>query len=365
MSEVIFMTGRERITGILNKQRVKGLAWTTLADGRTLNNLPTEMQGMSGIDFYRYIGCDIFLLNGWGVETSFSSPTFVWSEDVTVSSRIDDGRTIRELQTKKGTLRAIYKGSHPIKYPVTSLKEVNLYRQMWEGAQFLPRNDSQAYERINAIIGEDGVVTRFWGPSTIPRLLENDMGTENFYYLLFDHPREMEALINTIHERELKAFEILAQGPCDVIILCENTSTFYISPDVYRKYNGPHVRDFVEIVHAAGKTAIIHMCGHVKNLLDQIKETGLDGIHGLTPSPTGDTPWELALDVLGEDLVIIGVFDPSIFLLSPVEEIAPALDALYTPRLRRANFILWPAADGITVPLERFQAVADWMKRNG
>ena len=359
------MTGRERITAILNRQPVDRLAWTTLVDGHTLNALPAEMQGMSGIDFYRYIGCDIFLLNNWGVQPGFSSPAFVWPTDVTVSSRQDDGKTIRELQTPEGTLTTIYRDGHPIKYPVTSIKEVKLYLQIWEGAQFVARDDSQAYDRINEILCEDGVTTRFWGPSTIPRLLENDMGTENFYYLLCDHPREMGALINIIHERELKAFEILAQGPYDVIILCENTSTFYISPEIYRKYNGPHVRDFVDIVHAAGKTAIIHMCGHVKNILDQIKDTGLDGIHGLTPPPTGDTPWELALDVLGEYQIIIGVLDPTIFLLGQIEEIASALDALYTPRLRRANFILWAAADGIPVPVERFQAVADWMNRNG
>ena len=66
------------------------------------------------------------------------------------------------------------------------------------------------------------------------------------------------------------------------------------------------------------------MCGHVKNLLDQIKDTGLDGVHALTPPPTGDTPWELAMDVIGEDLIIIGVFDPTIFILGPVEETASA-----------------------------------------
>jgi hypothetical protein len=27
----------------------------------------------------------------------------------------------------------------------------------------------------------------------------------------------------------------------------------------------------------------------------------------LTPPPTGDTPWELALDVIGENLIIIGI----------------------------------------------------------
>ena len=359
------MNGRERITAVVNKQPFDKLAWTTLVDGNTLNALPDEMREMSGIDFYRHLDCDIFLLNGWGLETNFSSPALAWPEDLTTSSRQENGKTIRQMKTPEGTLTTIFRGGHPIKPPVTSLKEVNLYRRIWEDAQFVERDDSQAYEEINSIIGDDGIATRFWGPSTIPRLLEFDTGMQNFYYLLCDHPQEMEALINAIHERELEAFEILARGPCDVIILCENTSTYYISPDVYRKYNGPHVRDFVDIAHAAGKTAIIHMCGHVKNILDQIKDTGLDGIHALTPPPTGDTPWELALDVMGEDLIIIGALDPSIFVSGPVEQIAPALDELYTPRLRRANFILCPGADGIRAPLERFQAVADWMNRNG
>jgi len=77
-----------------------------------------------------------------------------------------------------------------------------------------------------------------------------------------------------IHEEELKALDILAKGPCDVVILCENTSTFYIGPDVYRQYSHRHVKNFVDIIHAAGKTAIIHMCEYVKNLLDQFKGIG-------------------------------------------------------------------------------------------
>ena len=125
----------------------------------------------------------------------------------------------------------------------------------------------------------------------------------------------------------------------------------------------PHVRDFVDIAHAAGKTALIHMCGHVRDILTDFKETGADGIHALTPPPTGNTEWELALDVLGEDLVIFGILDPSIFCLEPVDNIAPALDRLYTPRLRRANFCLWAGADGLAIPLERFEAVKRWIER--
>jgi len=65
------MTGQERLSAILNRQPVDKLAWTTLVDDATLNNLPAKMKGMSPIDFYQYIGCDIFLLNTGGCNRLF------------------------------------------------------------------------------------------------------------------------------------------------------------------------------------------------------------------------------------------------------------------------------------------------------
>jgi uroporphyrinogen-III decarboxylase len=236
---------------------------------------------------------------------------------------------------------------------------------MWAGARYSEADDRPIKARVDAELGGDGIVTRFWGPTAIPRLLELDIGTMGFYYLLHDHPREMRALINTIHAQDLEAFRILAQGPCDVIVLAENTSTFYISPPIYRKYNRPSVQAFVDTVHEAGKVAILHMCGHVKGLMSDFQEIGFDGIHALTPPPTGDTPWELAMDALGDDIVIVGALDPTIWVAGPLAEIPAALDALYTPRLRNANFILCAFADGIPVGLERFKAIAKWMEKNG
>ena len=54
-----------------------------------------------------------------------------------------------------------------------------------------------------------------------------------------------------------------------------------------------------------------------------------------------------------------------VHILSPLEQIGPALNRIYTPRLRRANFCLCAFADGISAPLERFLAVKEWMEQNG
>jgi len=359
------MNGRERLAAVLNRQPTDRLPWTTLVDDATLSCCPEELRGNGGIDLYRHLGCDVYLLNGWGTPHSFRSPTLRWPASVEVCSRQENGRSVVEWRSPRGTLTRVSERNHPISYPVDSLGAVSIYRQMWEEAEFAGCDDSAALLALDTLLGDDGLVTRFWGPSTIPRLLEQDMGTENFYYLLADHPGEMDALIRTIHGRELQAFEHLADGPWDSVTLVENTSTYYISPDIYERYNMPHQRDFVDIVRRRDKTAILHMCGHVYHLLHLIRDTGCDGIHALTPAPTGDTPWERALDILGSDTIIFGALDPTIFVAAPVERIGPALDRLITPRLREANFVLCPFADGIPVELERFEAVKRWVDDNG
>ena len=364
------MIGRERLNAVLKKKPKDRLPWTTLVDDACLNIFPRELQGNSGIDFYRYLGCDIFMLNGWNTPYQFKNPILRWPDSVVVKSTYENGKNFQQWQTSRGTLTGIRhqmnlltQSGHPIKYPVDTLEAVTIYREMWEGATFEWYNDTSTLDSINAMIGDNGVVTRFWGPSAIPMLLEEDMGIENFYYLMADFPEEVDGLICTIHEKQLQAFEHLSNGPWDSVTLIENTSTFYISPDIYKQYNMPHQRDFVEIIKGKGKTAILHMCGHVLLLLDLIRETGCDGIHALTPPPTGDTSWEKALDVLGDELIIIGALDPTIFISGPVDGIGKALDRLITPRLREGNFILCPFADGVPVALERFEALKNWFEK--
>jgi hypothetical protein len=359
------MTGRERLRRILSRKPADRLAWTMLVDANSLNLFPEALRGNGGLDFYKHLGCDLFLLNGWGLPAPLRSPRLVYEPGVTVTSANDIGRRTVTWNTPWGTLTALYEKGHPLKYPVDSIAAVRIFRRLWEGARYEEADDRESVLAIDRQIGDHGVFTRFWGPSVIPRLLEVDMGAEHFYYLMADYPEEMRELIRVMHEQDLAAFDLLARGPWESVTLVENTSTYYISPAIYRDYNMPHQRDFVSQVHSAGKPAILHMCGHVGNLLPLIRETGCDGIHALTPPPTGDCPWERALDELGDDLVIFGCLDPTIFAAGPVEQIGPALDRLITPRLRQSPFVLAPFADGIPVPLERFYAVRDWMNRRG
>jgi len=56
------------------------------------------------------------------------------------------------------------------------------------------------------------------------------------------------------------------------------------------------------------------MCGFLKGVLTELRETGIDGIEAITPPPLGDTPIGLAREQLGPDVTLIGGLDPTQFV---------------------------------------------------
>jgi hypothetical protein len=95
------ITGRERLKAVLNKQPTDRLPWTTLVDDVCLNGFPGILRGNYGVDFYRHLGCDIFMLNGWNTPHQFENPVLHWPDSVVVKSFNEDGKTIQQWQTPR------------------------------------------------------------------------------------------------------------------------------------------------------------------------------------------------------------------------------------------------------------------------
>jgi len=367
------MTGRERLNNIINSKPTDRISWTTIADDTTRSNMPKKLKEMPLLDFYRYIGCDILQFGNYGLQESaqVKYPCNLVIPELEHEEYIDSsGVRVIKRKSQWGELTSALKNFHPVKYPVESIEGINILKHIWLNSYYKKIDDNKngSYQKNIKEIGESGIYVPTIEPSPVQLLLEYEMGVENFYYLLHDYPEEVEELIAIIHKCRMQQYRIIASTmPYDMIIPVENTSTALISPDLYRKYSMPHIRDFVNIMHEHGKKAVIHMCGHLNNLLMDIKETGLDGIHALTPKPIGNTDFERALDVLGEKLIIVGCLDSTVFQKKDVttREIWGYMDKTITPRLRSANFILWAVADGIPTSIERFLAVREWIEKNG
>lgn len=367
------MTGKERLERILRKQPVDRLSWTTHLDRRSREAMPAPYREMPLLEFYREIGCDILQFGNYGLtaEAAVPSPSRLVRPDAeSVRCERSDGTVVTEVVTPWGVLRYLQKDAHPRGYPVGSLEELRILKRLWlESHHEEAPGMEEPYERALREIGEDGVYVPTVGPSPVQRLLQFETGVANFYHLLQDHPAEVEELLEVMHRHHLAAYEILARRtPAPAIMAMENTSTTMISPAVYRKYSLPQIRDYVKVIHEQGKLAALHMCGLLKGLLPLIRETGLDAINALTEPPLGDIYMSEVLDAYGEDFVILGgIFKSEVFHREGItrEGLSRALDEFYTPRLRRANLVLWLQADGIPTPVERFLAVREWMDKNG
>ncbi len=274
-------------------------------------------------------------------------------------------------QSPWGTLTRLASHSQPTKYPVESIEELRTFTKIQQNS-ICKESLGDTYEtqchKALSVIGDSGIYCSAITCSPVQELLQHQMGVEMFNYLLVDHPQEVEALLDVMHQLKLQEMEILCRrSPSRCIVPVENTSTALISPTQYRQYSGPQLRDYAQIIHKHGKMAIWHMCGHLNDLLPIFPETDLDGINAMTPVPVGNTDFEEALDVLGEDFIILGgLMSPLLFQKPDVtrDELWQELDRIYTPRLRAANFLLHIPSGAIPLPLERFHMIRNWFEAN-
>ena len=391
------MKGRQLLQRILKRQSVDRLSWTTLVDDVTRSGMSDEVRRLSPIEFYRLIGCDVVQLGNYGLaqELRVPSPARLVCPDVkqevhyegdgalnaqegepvgeieigTGGPTVDQTVTLRKV-SPWGTLATVLKHDHPVEHPVKSLKDLRTLRAIWEASDYVETQGmEEAFARVERHIGDDGIYVPWLDPSPVQNLLEYEMGVGNFYYLLDDHRREVEELLAIMHAKRLQEYEIVARRTsAQAVIAMENTSSTLISPQLYRQYSLPQIRDYVDVLHRYGKIAVLHMCGHLKALLPAVRETGLDGINAVTPPPVGTTSFKDILDAFGDDFLLFGgLLHPTVFHKPGLDcdELSKCLDSLYTPRLRRARLVLWLAVDGLRTPLERFQCVARWMSANG
>ena len=355
------MTTRERWRAALALQPVDRLPFWPKLDGAYAKSQGAPFDQLSLDELHAWMGSDPHLGIASCLRVERSNSEELWREEG--SNRWHIWRTpYGELQQFLQFDIASHSW-HPMSFPVRDRDGILAMTAFYEDAKpTLSEGLLEATTAQVAAVGERGYTFAGTGESPLMYWVEWLAGVQNAHLLLADHPEEVEALFEAIQRYLVDVARIMiAHSPVDALYLVENTSTTLISPAQYKRYCLPHVGELARTVSEAGRTLILHMCGHLKALLPDLCNIPARGFEAFTSPTLGNT--SLLDGRIGcPDKALIGGTNAMLWL-KPASSIIAKLeeDLGALPHLRG----IVVTSGGVMPPFckpETIREVCDWVK---
>ena len=133
-------------------------------------------------------------------------------------------------------------------------------------------------------------------------------GFEDMLADTITEPVFYEALVTAITDHQLALLERMLAAPLDGILFSDDwgyQDGVLIGAARWRKFIKPNLKRLYGRVHQAGKIALNHVCGSVREIMPDIIEIGLDVLESVQPEAAGMNPYELKGE-FGSDIVFWG-----------------------------------------------------------
>lgn len=186
------------------------------------------------------------------------------------------------------------------------------------------------------------------------------LGFENLCFMLMDDPELLADVFSAVGSRLLGHYETLlrynAIGACVVNDDWGFRTQTTISPAHLREYVFPWHRRIVETIHAAGRPAILHSCGQLAAVWDDlIDDLRFDAKHSFEDAIM---PVEEVYRTYGPRIAILGGLDVDFLCRSQPEEIERRGRALLELASARGGYALG-TGNSIApyIPAASFQAI--------
>lgn len=161
--------------------------------------------------------------------------------------------------------------------------------------------------------------------SSFSGVLENVMwllGYEPFGMALYEDPALVKDMFDAVGSRIVAFFEKCVEHEVvGAIVMGDdmgfNTQTM-VAPDALREFMFPWHARIVEAAHRKGKPAILHSCGNLNEVMDDIIACGWDAKHSYEDSVT--PVWE-AKERWGDRIAVLGGFDMDKLCRVDLEEV--------------------------------------------
>jgi len=107
-------------------------------------------------------------------------------------------------------------------------------------------------------------------------------GLENTWMDIYEYPDELGRLIDILVDMNMAAIKKYAEAGVDGLFITDDwglQSQLMISPDSWRKIWKPRYARIFEAAHSAGIHTLMHSCGYIVDIMDDLIEIGLDAIN--------------------------------------------------------------------------------------
>jgi hypothetical protein len=374
------MSTRERILAALQGKPVDRIPFIPLIDTYSVLDMPAHvqqaMQAAANDGYWqgmlaaiREIGCDIMLRHVYVTKSASGAPHlngFGWFESpVVTSSHMDGSLLVETLETPLGTLTGTWGFTemhgwipHPVKHLVTNHEDLKIFAYAVDHLRLeKPAPDFENFVNAEKAIGEAGIATTSFLNTPLMDLIETCWGLENTYFLLHDHPDEVEAILDRLHQVQRLVVERIAESPAKVVIEYENTSSTLLSPKIFHRYCLPLLNEYADILHSADKIFLVHMCGKLQAFASDLATARFNGIADISPHPTGNfTLDEAATTLPGK--VLTGGIDATTFIEPDLRRVEAKIAALIL-KIKPYPGVLLGSADTAPrgTPLETFRLI--------
>ena len=207
-----------------------------------------------------------------------------------------------------------------------------------------PNPEDYDYSIISTITSElpAGAKLTVSGPGGV---LENVMqltGYEGLSYLLADDPELVGDIFHEVGSRLVRYYELCARETGIGAMISNddwgfNTQTM-LPPELMRKYPFPWHKKIVEVIHGAGHPAILHSCGKLDDVMDDIiDDMRYDGKHSYEDKIC---PVEEMYEHYHDRIAILGGLDLDFVCRSTPAEVHARAQAMLERSATRGGYAL-------------------------
>jgi len=185
----------------------------------------------------------------------------------------------------------------------------------------------------------EGMKLLIRGPSGVFANTVYLVGYNNLCDMLYEDPDLVQAITDNVGSRVVDYFRTAAEFESVGLFIINDDYSFrtqtFLSPAQLRQYIFPWHRKIVEIGHNAGLPVLLHCCGYVGDVMQDILDMGIDGKHSYEDTIM---PVEDFYEKWTGKIAVLGGIDMDFMMRSPEEKIISRSRAMIERSATRGGY---------------------------